>query len=106
MSMDGWTSKRIDDCCTILDHKRVPINSEDREEMIGDIPYYGANGIQGYVNNYIFDDDLILLAEDGGHFEEYAKRPIAYKISGKSWVNNHAHVLKVKNGYDFNYIFH
>ncbi len=104
--MEGWKVKKIEECCYILDSKRIPINYEQREDIVGYVPYYGANGIQGYVNDYIFNDDLILLAEDGGHFDEYSDRPIAYKISGKSWVNNHAHVLKVKNRYDFNFIFY
>jgi type I restriction enzyme S subunit len=73
---------------------------------MGNIPYFGANGIQGYINKYIFDEDLILLAEDGGNFEEYHTRPIAYKISGKSWVNNHAHILRAKQGFIQNYIFY
>jgi len=53
--------------------------------------------VQGYINKHIFDEDLILLAEDGGYFTEYRTRPIAYYITGKSWVNNHAHVLNAKN---------
>lgn len=101
-----WTSKTIENCCDILDSKRIPINEEERDSLKGNIPYYGANGLQGYINDYIFDDDLILLAEDGGYFDEYETRPIAYKISGKSWVNNHAHILKPKNSYNFNYVFY
>ena len=54
-------------------------------------------GIQDYVVDYIFDDDLVLLAEDGGNFGSKTK-PIAYRVSGKCWVNNHAHVLKPKEG--------
>jgi type I restriction enzyme S subunit len=56
---------RISECCDILDNLRVPINDEIRQTMQGNIPYYGANGIQGYIDKYIFDEDLILLAEDG-----------------------------------------
>jgi type I restriction enzyme S subunit len=90
-----WSLKSISGLCEILDHKRVPLNKEQREKMRGDIPYYGANGVIDYINDYIFDGDLILIAEDGGYFEEYKTRPIAYLIHGKSWVNNHAHILKV-----------
>lgn len=72
---------------------RVPITASDREE--GEYPYYGANGIQDHVADYIFDDELVLLAEDGGNFGS-KERPIAYRVSGKCWVNNHAHVLKAK----------
>ena len=59
-----------------------------------------------HINKWIFDEDLILLAEDGGHFFEHQHRPIAYRIAGKSWVNNHAHILRVKESYDFNFIFY
>lgn len=98
--------KTVESSCQILDNKRIPINEEEREIRKGNIPYYGANGLQGYINDYIFDDNLILLAEDGGYFDEYQTRPIAYKISGKSWVNNHAHILKPNTDYNFNYIFY
>jgi len=85
---------KLGDVCDILDSKRIPISEEKR--IKGVYPYYGANGIQGYINDYIFDEELVLLAEDGGNFGSKTK-PIAYKISGKTWVNNHAHVLKAKD---------
>ncbi len=96
----------IIECCDILNNLRIPINDEIRQTMQGNIPYYGANGVQGYIDKYIFDEDLILLAEDGGNFEEYHTKPIAYKISGKSWVNNHAHILRAKQDFNQNYIFY
>ena len=91
----------VQDCCEILDSLRVPITAGDREG--GEYPYYGANGIQDYVADYIFDDELVLLAEDGGNFGSREK-PIAYRVSGKCWVNNHAHVLKPKAGLDVDYL--
>ena len=91
----------VEDCCEILDSMRVPITAADREE--GEYPYYGANGIQDHVADYIFDDELVLLAEDGGNFGS-KERPIAYRVSGKCWVNNHAHVLKPKAGLDVDYL--
>lgn len=91
----------LEDCCEILDSLRVPITASDREKGI--YPYYGANGIQDYVSSYIFDDDLVLLAEDGGSFGSKTK-PIAYRVSGKCWVNNHAHVLKPKEGMDVDFL--
>lgn len=91
----------LEDCCEILDSMRVPITSSDRVE--GPYPYYGANGIQDNVADYIFDDELVLLAEDGGNFGS-KERPIAYRVSGKCWVNNHAHVLKPKEGLDVDYL--
>ena len=91
----------VEDCCEILDSMRVPITASDREE--GEYPYYGANGVQDHVADYIFDDELVLLAEDGGNFGS-KERPIAYRVSGKCWVNNHAHVLKPKSGLDVDYL--
>ena len=91
----------VEDCCEILDSMRVPIVASEREE--GEYPYYGANGIQDYVADYIFDDELVLLAEDGGNFGS-RERPIAYRVSGKCWVNNHAHVLKPKDELDVDYL--
>ena len=91
----------LEDCCEILDSMRIPITESSRERGI--YPYYGANGIQDYVSSYIFDDDLVLLAEDGGSFGSKTK-PIAYRVSGKCWVNNHAHVLKPKEGIDVDFL--
>ncbi|MCQ2563452.1 MAG: restriction endonuclease subunit S [Mogibacterium sp.] len=91
----------LEDCCEILDSMRVPITAANREE--GPYPYYGANGIQDHVADYIFDDELVLLAEDGGNFGSRT-RPIAYRVSGKCWVNNHAHVLKPKEGLDVDFL--
>lgn len=91
----------LEDCCEILDSMRVPITAADREE--GSYPYYGANGVQDYVADYIFDDELVLLAEDGGNFGSKT-RPIAYRVSGKCWVNNHAHVLKPKESLDVDFL--
>ena len=92
---------KLEECCEILDSKRIPITEKDR--VPGNIPYYGANGIQDYVNDYIFDDELVLLAEDGGNFGSKT-RPIAYRVSGKCWVNNHAHVLKPKSIVDVDFL--
>lgn len=92
---------RLGDICEILDSKRVPVTAADRRP--GPYPYYGANGVQDYVADYIFDDELVLLAEDGGNFGSKDK-PIAYRVSGKCWVNNHAHVLKPKQGLDVDYL--
>ncbi len=92
---------RLGDICEILDSKRIPITASNRKAGI--YPYYGANGVQDYVDDYIFDDELVLLAEDGGHFGSTDK-PIAYRVSGKCWVNNHAHVLKPKEMVDVDYL--
>ena len=93
--------KKLEDVCEILDSRRVPITAKDRKA--GAFPYYGANGLQDYVADYIFDDELVLLAEDGGNFGS-KERPIAYRVSGKCWVNNHAHVLKAKPNMHVDYL--
>ena len=92
-----YPMKKIGEICEILDNKRIPLNDEERFNIKGSIPYYGANGILDYINKYIFNEELVLLAEDGGHFDEYYKRPIAQFVKGKSWINNHSHILKAKN---------
>lgn len=92
---------KLEDCCEILDSKRIPVTANKRRN--GKYPYYGANGLQDYVDDYIFDDELVLLAEDGGNFNSKEK-PIAYRVSGKCWVNNHAHVLKPKQGINVDYL--
>jgi type I restriction enzyme S subunit len=91
-----WKECTLKECATCLDNRRVPINSMRRQGMQGSIPYWGANGIVDYVNEFIFDETIVLLAEDGGYFDEFSHRPIANISYGKSWVNNHAHILKAK----------
>lgn len=101
-----WEVKKIEDITNILDSRRKPLNKEEREKRKGIIPYFGANGKVDSIDDYIFDQPLILLAEDGGYFDEYEHRPIAYKVEGKSWVNNHAHVLEPKKSESFNWIYY
>jgi type I restriction enzyme S subunit len=84
-----------------LDSKRVPITARDRKP--GPYPYYGANGLQDHVADYIFDEKLVLLAEDGGNFED-PTRPISYLVEGKCWVNNHAHVLRATSAISPEYL--
>ncbi|OME29261.1 hypothetical protein BSK63_22190 [Paenibacillus odorifer] len=85
-----------------LDYKRIPLSSEERGLMENKkYDYYGASGVIDLVEDYIFDDTLILIGEDGANL--YSRNsPLAYMASGKFWVNNHAHILKPKNG-DINY---
>ena len=89
----GWDIANLEDVVDILDSKRVPVNAKERETRVGPVPYYGATGQVGWINDYLFDEELVLLGEDGAPFLEAAKKK-AYIIRGKSWVNNHAHVLK------------
>ena len=90
---EGWVAATLGECVDILDNLRVPVNSEEREGRKGPIPYYGATGQVGWIDNYLFDEELVLLGEDGAPFLDKSK-PVAYIISGRSWVNNHAHVLR------------
>lgn len=86
----GWTYKKLGEVCDILDYMRKPITKGKRES--GDIPYYGATGCLDYVKDYIFDEKLVLLGEDGAKWG--AGETSSYIIEGKSWVNNHAHALR------------
>ena len=93
-----WRKMKIGDVTICKDNKRIPLNQNERNSKKGIFPYYGANGIVDYVDEYLFDEDLVLLAEDGGFFFEFNNKPIAQLVKGKSWVNNHAHVLKAREG--------
>lgn len=91
---DGWESKTFPQISENLDSKRIPITKNVRTD--GNIPYYGASGIVDYVSDFIFDDKLLLVSEDGANLLARTY-PIAFSIEGKTWVNNHAHVLKFNN---------
>lgn len=88
--------KKLEDIAIFLDNKRKPL--EQSERIHGKYPYYGASGIIDYINDYIFDEELVLLSEDGANIID-RNYPICYIATGKYWVNNHAHVLKVKSQY-------
>jgi type I restriction enzyme, S subunit len=92
-----WEILSIADISENLDGNRIPVKQSDRDRQAKIFPYYGASGIIDYVEDYIFDEPLILLGEDG---ENVISRnlPLAFKVEGKIWVNNHAHVLKPING--------
>ena len=85
----------LEEIVDILDNLRVPVNSTERSLRQGDVPYYGATGQVGTIDSAIFNETLLLLGEDGVPFFELGKHK-AYEISGPSWVNNHAHVLRAK----------
>ncbi len=89
----NWRVGTLNDFAINLDSKRVPLKQEDREKIKGEYPYYGASGVIDWINDYIFDGEYILIGEDG---ENVISRnlPLAFKASGKFWVNNHAHVYK------------
>jgi type I restriction enzyme S subunit len=98
----GWVEYDLQDCVDVLDSQRVPVNSDERSARQGKVPYYGATGQVGWIDSFLFDEELLLIGEDGAPFFVKAK-PIAYIIRGKSWVNNHAHVLRAKNGVTSNH---
>lgn len=96
---NGWTASQLGDVAVCLDYKREPINGTERDLRIAGklqselFPYYGATQQQGWIDDFIFDGELVLLGEDGVPFFDEL-RPKAYLISGKTWVNNHAHVFR------------
>ena len=87
----GWEIEKLGSICENLDSKRVPVTQSSRKS--GNTPYYGASGIVDYVADYIFNEDLLLVSEDGANLLARTY-PIAFSITGKAWVNNHAHVLR------------
>ncbi|MBX3618354.1 restriction endonuclease subunit S, partial [Nitrosomonas sp.] len=91
---NGWQTKTLDQISTNLDSRRVPITRGVRS--VGKYPYYGASGIVDYVADYIFDENALLISEDGANLLARST-PIAFPVSGKYWVNNHAHILKFEN---------
>ncbi|MCB4781993.1 MAG: restriction endonuclease subunit S [Sulfurovum sp.] len=92
-----WEEVRLKEVVNCFDNKRIPINKQKRHKIQGNIPYYGSTSIVDYINDYIFDEDIVLVSEDGGYFYEFETRPIAFYVTGKSWVNNHVHIIKNKN---------
>lgn len=98
---DGWEWSTLGKCVDVLDSQRVPVNEKERTKRISGkdksslYPYYGATQQVGWIDEYLFDEELLLLGEDGAPFLDL-NRGKAYMINGKSWVNNHAHVLRAK----------
>ena len=96
-----WQLKKLGEVCDVLDNLRKPINSTERQQRIAGksqnalFPYYGATGQVGWIDGFLTEGEFILIGEDGAPFLDIYKDK-AYKIKGKSWVNNHAHILKGK----------
>ena len=90
----AWKIKPLGEIGENLDNRRIPVTEGDR--VNGEIPYYGASGVIDYINNHIFDEDILCISEDGANLSARVY-PIAFSVTGKSWVNNHAHVLRFKN---------
>ena len=100
---NGVERKRLEECCTILDRKRKPVTKGAR--VTGEYPYYGANGIQDYIADYIFDGKFILVGEDGSVITPTGT-PVVNWAEGKIWVNNHAHIIEEIDGVLLRYLYH
>ena len=106
MMKEDWVETALIDVCEVLDNLRKPINSSERKKRIeGKVeselyPYYGATGQVGFIDDFLTDGDYVLIGEDAAPFLDCTKN-VAYKISGKTWVNNHAHILKSLLNNDF-----
>ena len=100
---NGIKFKDLEKCCNILDNKRRPVTKSAR--TIGEYPYYGANGIQDYVSDYIFDGKYVLVGEDGSVINGKGN-PIVTWAEGKIWVNNHAHIIEEIEGVSLRYLYH
>lgn len=94
----GWRVINLGDIIDVFDSQRIPLSQNERVQIKGEIPYYGATGIMDYVDKYIFDGQYVLIAEDGSVMDSNGF-PIVQMICGKTWVNNHAHVLQGTAGY-------
>lgn len=93
----------LGECCKILDNQRKPISKNLR--VSGQFPYYGANGVQDYINDYIFDGTYLLVGEDGSVITEDG-HPVVNWATGKFWVNNHAHIVEELEGVKLRYLYH
>lgn len=100
---DHWSVGQLRHAATCLDYLRVPKNSQERAEMPGTIPYWGANSVQGFVDRALVRGELVLLGEDGAPFFEAAK-PVAFAVNEPIWPNNHVHVLRPTLDFDHRYL--
>ena len=98
---EAWEQRKLDDVVEFLDTMRKPLEGAKRAS--GPYPYYGASGIVDYVDGYLFDEELVLLSEDGANITD-RNYPVCFLASGKYWVNNHAHVLRTKKENENNFI--
>ena len=101
--MSEWKEYKLGEVVNILDSKRIPLSSKERSARQGCYPYYGAQGIIDYIDDYIFDGTFLLIAEDGENLKSQ-KQNVAQLASGKYWVNNHAHILESNGKSDIRYI--
>ncbi|TIL84348.1 MAG: hypothetical protein E5Y73_33875 [Mesorhizobium sp.] len=101
----GWAEANLMEIIELHDSVRVPLNKSERSAKPGPYPYYGANGLVDHIDEYLFDGEFVLLAEDGGNFDVPGK-PVAYRVDGKFWVNNHAHIMKPRASIPASFLLH
>ena len=101
--MEEWKEYKLGEVINILDYKRIPLSSAERKTREGGFPYYGAQGIIDYIDDYIFDGTYLLIAEDGENLKS-KKQDIAQLAHGKYWVNNHAHIVESNGICDIRYL--
>ena len=98
-----WSACTLQDAVDFLDGQRKPLESADRAKRQGKYPYYGASGIIDSIDDYIFDEPLILLGEDGANIINRSS-PLCFIATGKYWVNNHAHVMRPHKGQNIRFL--
>jgi type I restriction enzyme, S subunit len=103
MASNEHTLLSLTDIASICDSERVPLSAIERSKRKGSFPYYGAQGIIDHIDDFIFEGDHVLVAEDGENLRS-RKQPIAFRATGKFWVNNHAHIIKGKEPWLNDYI--
>jgi len=101
----GWKWRYFGDLVNNCDGRRVPIKLDERRERNGEFPYYGASGVIDFIDDYLFDGEYLLIGEDGANLV-MRSTPIAFRASGKFWVNNHAHVVQPKEEVLLDYLIH
>jgi len=101
----GWKQYQLRELVDCFDNARIPIKASERAKRQGAFNYYGAFGIIDSIDDFLFDGEYLLLAEDGKNLES-RDRPIALIANGKFWVNNHAHVIRPKNALDIRFLLH
>lgn len=101
--MEEWKEYKLGEVVNILDFKRIPLSLAERNTRKGSFPYYGAQGIIDYIDDYIFDGTYLLIAEDGENLKS-KKQNIAQLAHGKYWVNNHAHIVESNGIADIRYL--
>ena len=100
---EGWNFRTLDEIAINHDGRRTPIRAEDRLERRGPYPYYGASGVIDHIDDYLYDGTYVLLGEDGENVLSRST-PLAFVVTGRYWVNNHAHVFEARTGVDSRFL--